>query len=90
MTFKVRWSEEALSDLGNIWLNAAPPQRAAITVAAHEIDRSLQTDPESEGESRLEGRRVYFEAPLGILFTVDAQSQIVTVTQAWLVRKRHA
>lgn len=88
MSFRVHWSEEAVSDLGKVWLTADPQRRAAISIAAHQIDRALQINPESEGESRPEGCRVYFEAPLGILFTVNARLRAVTVTQAWLVRKR--
>lgn len=90
MTFQVHWSQEAISDLGRVWLNADQQQRTAITVATHRIDRALQINPESEGESRPEGRRIYFETPLGILFTINARRQTVTVTQAWLTRKHGA
>lgn len=87
MTFHVHWSQEAISDLGRVWLTADQQQRTAITAATNGIDRALQINPDSEGESRPEGRRVYFEPPLGILFTVNTRLQTVTVTQVWLVRK---
>lgn len=87
MNFHVRWTNVAADSLSDAWIKADQQVRRAITQASSRLDQDLQTDPQSKGESRPDGRRIYIDIPLGVLFRVNTRLQTVTVTQAWLVRK---
>lgn len=84
---KVRWAPTARKELANIWLSADSEQRRAITAAADLLDRRLRANAADEGESRSAGRRVVFEAPLGILFHVDKKRSVVRVTRVWTFKR---
>ncbi len=83
--FRVGWKKSALDELASIWLRANKRQRKEITQASHKIDQQLRDDPANFGESRPNGRRIGFEAPLGVLFKVDAPQRIVRVLQVWQI-----
>jgi hypothetical protein len=68
MTYDVDWLPDAEQELAALWLQAS--DRQAITAAAHAIDQRLKLDPENEGESRPNGRRILHGKPLGIYFRV--------------------
>jgi hypothetical protein len=78
MTFFVTWLPGALARLADIWM--ASTDRAAVTAASHRLDQRLAADPVNEGESRGGTDRIAFEAPLQILFRVDAANRTVHVT----------
>ena len=82
--FRVEWRPSALNDLTTLWTGSGSGQRRAITAAAHAIDRRLQVDPHNQGESRPNGRRVFFAPPLGVLFRVDSQRSLVHILRVWL------
>jgi hypothetical protein len=81
MTYSVEWLPDAEDELAAIWLNA--DDRPAVTFAANTIDRLLQTNPDAQGESRPNGRRILFCKPLGVLFRVFAQQRRVQVQHVW-------
>lgn len=79
MRYAVVWLAEAEEELAALWLGAH--DRDAITRAAIEIERRLQSpNAASEGEARSSGRRIVFEAPLGVIFRVDDASRRVTIS----------
>jgi hypothetical protein len=84
MSHTVIWVAAAAQHLARLWLNSA--QRQAITAASDEIDRLLRRDPESQGESREDDRRVLLVPPLGVTFTVDSANRIVHVLDVWEFR----
>lgn len=84
--FQVEWRPYALNQLAAIWLQAS--DRDAITRATAAIDARLQRHPEAEGESREQGRRVLFEASLGVLFRIDADKPLVHVLTVWQFGRR--
>jgi hypothetical protein len=86
--FRVDYLLSVLNDLTAIWTEADSVARQAITTASHQIDYQLERDPENVGESRPSGRRVLFALPLGVLYRVDLNKQIVTLIDIWLVRQR--
>jgi len=47
------------------------------------VDEQLGQDPQEQGESRDEGARIVFHAPVAVLFEVDADRQLVTVLRSW-------
>jgi hypothetical protein len=61
--FRVAWMQSALNELAEAWLQADAGQRAAVTAAVDAIDRVLELDPESQGESRTGAQRILFEPP---------------------------
>jgi hypothetical protein len=90
MSYQVFWVPEAEEELAAIWLDA--DDRDSVTSAAHVIDTALRLDPESIGESRAEGRRVFLEPPLGVIFVVSEPDRRVSVINVWKfdVRRRRS
>lgn len=84
MKFTVNWHHDAEHELTRIWLGARDRQR--ITAATEEIDSLLRTNPEQQGESRADGRRVLFEKPLGVVFRVLPDDLCVQVLRIWRFR----
>jgi hypothetical protein len=81
MSFAVDWLPDAERELTEIWLKAS--DRDAVTNAANWIDERLRLDPEHEGESRPENRRVLFARPLAVVFRVSPPDRSVVVSHVW-------
>lgn len=58
-------------------------EREAVTIASDAIEKRLEENGAIEGESRGNGLRITFEAPLAVVFRVDALNRIVYVGQVW-------
>ncbi len=86
VNYTVLWVPAAEQALAAIWLSAS--RRNAVTRAAHAIDQELRTDPQSKGESRPGGRRVFISIPLGVSFEVVPQDMIVRVLHVWQIRRK--
>jgi hypothetical protein len=84
MKYTVRWSRTAEDELTLIWMQAA--DRAVVTAAAEAIDRRLAASPETEGESREDGLRILFDAPLAATYEVDSRTREVRVAHVWRFR----
>jgi hypothetical protein len=80
MKWTVLWKPDAESDLTNLWLTAS--DKADVTAAANRIDARLRKDPLHTGEPRADDR-VYFDPPLGVLFTVDEMDRKVMIERVW-------
>jgi plasmid stabilization system protein ParE len=81
MTYTVTWVPSAEQRLADIWLHA--PDRDRVTRAAHDIDQRLRRDPENDGESRSNGRRILISIPLGVIFRVFPEDRLVEVLTVW-------
>jgi hypothetical protein len=81
MSWTVVWLPGAERELAELWLEAS--DRNAVTEAAHWIDQRLKSEPENEGESRPDGRRILFAAPLGVIFRAISRDQRVVVSHVW-------
>ena len=81
MRYTVIWTPNAEGMLAELWLNSA--HRQAVTAASHAIDQQLRIDPDQQGESRDQGRRILLETPLGVLFRVLPADRIVYVLTVW-------
>ena len=86
--YLVIWSQVALDGITAAWVAAPSELRGAILKAWHRIDDELASNPEDLGESRDEGRRIWFESPLGVVFKVDADKKEVRLLQVWTFTKR--
>lgn len=84
MSFTIRWRDAALDDLAAAWINADAGQREAITKAAHTIEQEIKFQPHQKGESRADGERIFFSAPLAVLFHVEDHERSVIIEQAWI------
>jgi hypothetical protein len=62
--------------------------REAITAAVRRIDQRLRHDPEDQGESRDQGRRILLETPLGVTVTVQPDDRTVSVLTVWHFDRR--
>lgn len=81
MNYTVRYLPDAEQELAAPWMDSA--KRYAVAKAAHRIDRQLQQAPEQLGESRPQDCRIYFDAPLAVLFRVQGGSPLVEVIHVW-------
>lgn len=79
----VRWTPTARKELTALWVEADSAQRHLVTAAAYAIDQRLKVDPQLQGESRSNSRRVLFEPPLGVLFRVIERQSKVRVLRVW-------
>jgi plasmid stabilization system protein ParE len=75
--FTVTWSRDAQADLAEIWLSAG--DRAAVTIAAAQIESFLRTDPILNGTEAKEGLWGLSQPPLRVLFTVYEADRLVEV-----------
>jgi hypothetical protein len=82
--FTIRWRRSARDELATRWLDADSALRKAITVATHQIEKELSKDPDTKGESRPKDRRIFFHAPLGVLFKVKAENATVVILHVWV------
>jgi hypothetical protein len=88
VSFTIRWRDAALDDLTAAWLDADTAEREAITTASHSIEKEIKLRPYEKGESRPEGERIFFNAPLAVLFRIEEQTQSVIIEQAWVFHTR--
>lgn len=84
--FSIYRSEATTSFLKKTWEQADEAQQRAILDATDLLNRALAQQPHEQGESRHEGRRIHFEAPLGIEFEIDEARRIVHIQRAWAYR----
>ncbi len=78
MKYTVVWVPSALNKLADLWNHA--PDRKAITQAADRIDVLLANDPETKGQP-FHDKRILFESPLAVTFTVSPDDCLVEVLQ---------
>jgi hypothetical protein len=62
--------------------------RGSITTSSHQIDQRLRADPQNEGESRPNGRRIFIMPPLGVKYRVEVDGKTGSVLRVWLIRRR--
>jgi hypothetical protein len=79
--YTVVWWSQARKSLAQLWLDSK--DRAAISIAADEIDRSLSVDASHVGVEGHEGFRVLVVEPLLVQFSVEDDDRKVRV---WSVR----
>lgn len=82
--FEVEFTENADNNLARMWTDGSPALRKIITDASHRAEKLLQSDPYEASESRTEGRRILFVAPLGLIFRFSPDGQKVIVLKIWL------
>jgi plasmid stabilization system protein ParE len=83
VNYTVVYKPAAEAELAAIWMAAT--DRAAVTRAADALDRRLEVTPSTVGEYRPAGRRIAYELPLGITFSVDGATRTVLVGRVWKV-----
>jgi hypothetical protein len=76
--YTVRYAQDALDQLTEIWIEAGP-EREAVTSAAHRIETLLATNPAGHGASEHEGLWKLDVPPLRVLFTIEETDKTVSV-----------
>src|SRR5262249_51679304 len=84
--FSIFRSESATSLLKQTWEQADEALQRAILRATELLNRALAQCPHEQGESRGDGRRILFEAPLGIEFEIDEARRMVHIQRTWAYR----
>jgi hypothetical protein len=88
MKFTVVWSRYAEAELASRWMSSS--NRGEVSRAALAIDRQLQRDPDTKGESRSHGLRILLVSPLGVTFSVSIEDRKVEVLDVWEIPDRGA
>ena len=86
--FAVLWVRSTRDDLARIRAEIDASQWQIVGSAIREIERRLRDNPEEEGESRPNGQRISFVAPLGFTFQPVPDQQVVVVSSVWWFGKR--
>lgn len=81
--FSVRWVPSALRDLAEFWADSDSTMRQRITESVREIDRTLERDAETAGESRDSGFRILLVAPLGVEYVIRDSERTAFVIRVW-------
>ena len=89
MKYHIEWLQSASDELTAIWIAAPSPLRKTITAASHALDKQLQINPDQQGESRPNDRRIAFFPPLSVTFRVDEKSAVVTVIHVWCFQQHN-
>lgn len=76
--YAVRYSQDALDQLAELWLEAWA-EREAVSAAAHRIDTLLAKEPAAWGTPEHEGLWGIDVPPLRALFTIDEDHGVVEV-----------
>src|SRR5262249_15844413 len=85
--FNVFRDQSALTLLRRAWEQGDDPLRAAIVRAMDRVDRTLQSAPHHQGESRQGGERILFADPVAVVFAVDDEQRLVRILRAWVYRQ---
>jgi hypothetical protein len=56
------------------------PDRDAVSAAIHRIDKRLERDPKTYGESRGGTDRLVFDDPVGVLFRVEEPNRVIVLS----------
>jgi hypothetical protein len=89
MRFTLTWKPSAENELASLWLAASPDERAQITEAVRLAELMLRFKPESVGESRSPGERIFFVGPLAFTVEVRADDRIVAVLAVHRIPKKY-
>ena len=81
--FSVRWVPSALRDLTEFWADSNSDTRHQITESVREIDRTLERDAETAGESRDPGFRVLLVTPIGVEYVIRDSERSAFVIRVW-------
>ncbi len=85
MSWHVIWRAEAETQLRALLRQAN--DREEISIAVEMMERQLEMDPLSLGESREGSSRVFFYEAFGIAFEVDENDHFVYVRLFWRYAK---
>lgn len=72
----VVWTEAALDTLADMYAELHLFEQRALAQTVERINRDLEDDPSSHGESREGGVRVWFTGPLVVTFRLEAGSVV--------------
>jgi len=84
--FSIYRNRTALVPLTATWEGANATLREAILQASRRVDEQLQSAPQEQGESRDEGTRILFQAPLAVTYEIDVPKKLVRILRAWAYR----
>jgi hypothetical protein len=84
--YPVIWYNSALDALADAYVASDPATRDRIAEAVARLNVALADDSSEVGESRPGlGRRIAYELPCAIRFTIDAADGVVRVTHFLIV-----
>ncbi len=88
--FSIYRSEDTTRFLKKTWEEADEALQLAILEATDLLNRALAEAPHEQGESREDGMRILFEAPLAVEYEIDHDRRIVHVRRTWAYHTRRS
>ncbi|HEY2784123.1 MAG TPA: hypothetical protein VGJ05_04035 [Fimbriiglobus sp.] len=82
----VKWHEQSLDRLADIYVDAIPKDREVIAAAVTWMNIQLALGPWNLGESREEWERIWFHYPLAIMYEILPNDGEVLVTDVIKLR----
>jgi len=86
MKYRVEWESKAQIEKLEIWATLDSARFSEVRRSVKAIERRLSIDPTTEGESRAGNVRITFDGLIAVLFVVNEDDRLVSVTTAWLCR----
>ena len=74
--FTVVWSDEAIDQLTQFWMQTT--DRAKVTRTVDALEKALAYDPGSRGKDYF-GERLFAISPIWVVFAVEPDDRLVTV-----------
>jgi hypothetical protein len=84
LRYRVTWSPDAFRRLIQEWTAAAKPDAGIQAFEA--IEQLLSNEPELQGESRGNQRRILIVPPIGVIFWTNQDASQVVIIDAWIIR----
>jgi hypothetical protein len=85
--YSIDMPEIAMAELVDAWSAGLPWLSAEVEVGLLDLQRRLEQDPASQGESRGGRERIVFAGGVAATFEVDPQRRLVRILRAWPFRR---
>jgi len=91
MKYKVVWIHRVLDRVTELCNSAIESGKtvADITQAMARIDKTLEQNPQQQGESRSGPERILFDPPLSVHFDIDEEERVVVVLAVGYLPRQH-
>jgi len=81
--FDVSWTDDAITELSRIWMDAHPEDRELIADAVNDIETALVESADTVGESRSENYRILIVQSMAVQYHVWRDEREAQVANVW-------
>lgn len=77
--YRLYWSRAFQKWLGTVWDTIGDDARVQVANAINLLSHRLIHNPIGQSESRAANRRIAYERPLAVIFSINFETDVVTV-----------